>query len=97
MGLLNWAAKRVERAKRIKEGDNYINIVEESREYNAALNAMGLSAHTEKGQQMREIGMLEITSKKFEFLNNYKQDLFLQQATEKTVKIIEDKSKGGRR
>jgi len=93
MGLFNSIARYVEKRKREKEGVNYVNIVEEAREYNAALNAMGINNHTEEGLRMRKIGMLEITSKKFEFLKNYKQDLFLAQATPEAKKIITDKSK----
>lgn len=93
MGILNSIARYVEKRNREKESGNYVNIVGEAREYNAALNAMGLHNHTEEGVRMRKIGMLEITSKKFEFLKNYKQELFLKDASPETRRIIENKSK----
>jgi len=93
MGLLKAIARRVERKVRQKEGEGYTNIVAEAREYNAALNAMGLTSETDEGQKMRYIGMFEITSKKFPFLKNYKRDLFLQGATDEAKQIIVEKSK----
>jgi len=94
MGFMEWIAKKVETKKRLKEGDSYVNIVQEAREYNASLNAMGLHNNSEEGVKMRKIGMWEITSKKFEFLKNYKEDAFLKQADDTTKKVIEHKAKG---
>ena len=89
MGLLRWTHKIYERKMQQKEGISYVNIVNEAREINSALNAAGLHTATEEGESLRKIAVLELLEKRYPFFKNYKQDAFIKIADDKTVELIE--------
>ena len=62
-------------------------------EINEALDEIGLSVYTDKGETMREVMAVEILSRKYPFIKNYQKDVFIKQASDDTKELLKQEQK----
>lgn len=88
--LVSEKVKNMEQEKHNKDRNEMLT---HFKEVNEALDEIGLTVYTDNGEDIRKIMAVEILSRKYPFIKNYQQDLFIKTAADKSIELIEKKKK----